>query len=95
MTRDQAVKARQAEGVQVKGLQYTLQHKCAVYSEENWWHHKPVIPELPGSEQANATSRALPYFKIDAPELVEQYVKAFEKLWAHRNNVGKIALVST
>jgi dTDP-4-amino-4,6-dideoxygalactose transaminase len=90
MTRDQAVEALKAEGVQVSGLQYTLQHKCPVYSEENWWHHKPVIPELPGSEQANATSLALPYFKIEAAELVEQYIKAFEKVWAHRNEVSKI-----
>jgi hypothetical protein len=24
------------------------------------------------------------------PELVEQYVKAFEKVWAHRDSLGKV-----
>ena len=32
---------------------------------------------------------ALPYFTSEVPELVEQYAKAFEKVWAHRGEVGK------
>jgi dTDP-4-amino-4,6-dideoxygalactose transaminase len=87
MSRDQAVKALKAEGVRADALQYTLQHKLPLYAEDNWWHHKPVIPQLPGSEQANATSIALPYFTAEAPELVDQYIKAFEKVWAHRDEL--------
>jgi len=87
MTREAAVKALAAEGVRASALSYTLQHKLALYTEDEWWHHKPVIPELPGSDKANATALALPYFTTDAPELVEQYVKAFEKVWAHRKEL--------
>jgi hypothetical protein len=47
-----------------------------------------MIPELPGSEQANATAVSLPYFVTDVPELVDQYAKAFEKVWAHRRSIG-------
>lgn len=89
MSRDAAVKALQAEGVNVSGLSYTLQHKLPLYAEDEWWHHKPIIPELPGSEQANATSVALPYFTNEVPELVDQYIKAFEKVWAQRSTIGR------
>jgi len=88
MTRDAAVKALKAEGVRADGLHYTLQHDLPVYREAGWWHHLPTIPDLPGSVQANATSIALPYFTSEAPELVEQYVKAFEKVWAHRKELS-------
>jgi len=89
MTRSQAVKALVAEGVRTSNTTYRLQHKCALYSEAKWWHHAPVIPELPGSEQANATAMGLPYFTSQVPELCDQYVKAFEKVWAHRKELGK------
>jgi len=87
MTREAAVKALAAEGVRASALSYTLQHKLALYAEDEWWHHKPVIPDLPGSEKANATALALPYFTTEVPELVEQYIKAFEKVWAHRKEL--------
>jgi dTDP-4-amino-4,6-dideoxygalactose transaminase len=83
-TRDKLVAALQAEGVNISGTSYTLQHELPLYAEEEWWHHKPAIPDLPGSAQANATSMGLPYFTSEAPELCDQYVKAFEKVWAHR-----------
>ena len=88
MTRDAAVKALKAEGVHVNGLHYTLQHDLPVYREAQWWHHPPVIPDLPGSVQANATSIALPFFTSPVPELCDQYVKAFEKVWAHRSELA-------
>jgi len=88
MTRDAAVKALKAEGVHADALHYTLQHDLPVYREEGWWHHLPTIPDLPGSVQGNATSIALPYFTSEAPELAEQYVKAFEKVWAHRKELS-------
>jgi len=88
MSRQACVKALQAEGVHAGAFEYRLQHKCALYAEASLWHHKPVIPELPGSEQVNATAIRLPYFTAYAPELVDQYVKAFEKVWAHRRELA-------
>lgn len=90
MTRDQAVKALAAEGVRTSSFSYRLQHKLPLYSEAQWWHHLPTIPELPNSDKANTTAIPLPYFTSDQPELVEQYVKAFEKVWAHRAEIGKL-----
>jgi dTDP-4-amino-4,6-dideoxygalactose transaminase len=90
MSRDAAVKALKAEGVPVDAYSYRLQHKCALYKEAKWWHHLPVIPELPGSEQANATAIRLPYFTSEVPELVEECARAFEKVWAHRSQLGNV-----
>lgn len=87
MSRDMCIKALQAEGVSVAPCEYTLQHKLPVYRQAQWWHHLPQIPELPNSDRANATSIALPYFTSERPELIEQYVKAFEKVWAHRKEL--------
>ncbi len=84
VSRDAVVNALKAEGVNADALSYRLQHKQPMYTEAEWWHHLPEIPELPGSDAANATSIALPYFTKDVPEMVEQYIKAFEKVWAHR-----------
>jgi dTDP-4-amino-4,6-dideoxygalactose transaminase len=88
MTRAAAVKALQAEGVKASALEYRLQHKLPLYTEPEWWHHKPIIPDLPGSDKANATALSLPYFTADVPEVVEQYVKAFQKVWAHRKELA-------
>jgi dTDP-4-amino-4,6-dideoxygalactose transaminase len=88
MTRDACLKALQAEGVRASGSAYPLQHKMPLYAERSWWHHPPRIPELPGSEQANATGISLPVFTSEQPELVEQYVRAFEKVWAHRKRLS-------
>jgi len=90
MSRQACVKALQAEGVQAGAVSYTLQHKLPLYREAGWWHHLPAIPELPGSEQANATAIGLPYFTSPVPEVIEQYVKAFEKVWAHRRQLAKV-----
>ncbi|HOC73401.1 MAG TPA: aminotransferase class I/II-fold pyridoxal phosphate-dependent enzyme [Candidatus Hydrogenedentes bacterium] len=81
------VKALAAEGVNASAHYYTLQHELAVYREPEWWHHLPVIPELPGSAAANNTGIALPYFTREMPELVDQYITAFEKVWAHRKEL--------
>ena len=88
MSRAKAVEALKAEGVNASALGYTLQHKLPLYTEPQWWHHLPVIPDLPGSDQANATAIALPYFTMEVPELVDQYIKGFEKVWAHRKELA-------
>ena len=42
---------------------------------------------MPGCEEVRRTGIQLPYFPVEAPELVDQYVKAFEKVWAHRKSI--------
>jgi perosamine synthetase len=89
-SRENAIKALRAEGVRVSGSPYPEQHKFALYHEEKWWNHKPVVPEsLPGTEQVNSTSLNLPLIYEKAPELIDQYAKAFEKVWAHRDQLSK------
>jgi dTDP-4-amino-4,6-dideoxygalactose transaminase len=92
-TRNQVMKALQAEGVKFGGFAggYPEQHKFHLYSEAKWWHHPIKVPAvLPGTAQVNATALHLPLFYEDVPELDEQYVKAFEKVWANKDNVAKI-----
>jgi perosamine synthetase len=88
MSREACVKALRAEGVQASRYGYRLQHECALYSEADWWHHAPVIPDLPGSKEANDTAFRMPFFTSQAPDLVDQYVRAFEKVWAHRKELS-------
>lgn len=88
VSRQAVVDALRAEGVRADALAYRLQHEQPLYKDAEWWHHAPVIPELPGSAAANATSVALPYFTTDAPEMVEGYIRAFEKVWAHRKDLA-------
>ncbi len=90
-SRDALLKVLIAEGVEAEIWIYPEQHKLKIYSESKWWHHKPQIPtSMPGSEQVNARHITLPFMYEDAPELMEQYVKAFEKIWAHRAELAKI-----
>jgi dTDP-4-amino-4,6-dideoxygalactose transaminase len=88
--RDQLVKALQAEGVRATTWIYPEQHKLNIYQEAKWWHHPVVIPDLPGTTQVNATHLFLPLMHGEAPELIEQYAKAFEKVWANKADVAKL-----
>ncbi len=88
LSRDALVKALQAEGVRASAHRYPLQHKMPLYQDAAYWHHKPTIPELPGSEEANRIMIGLPYFTSPVPELVEQYAQAFEKVWANRKKIA-------
>jgi len=84
------LKALKAEGVPVSTWDYPEQHKLKIYSEAKWWHHKPQIPDsMPGNTQVNSTHFFLPLLHGEVPELVDQYVKAFEKVWAHRAALAK------
>jgi dTDP-4-amino-4,6-dideoxygalactose transaminase len=87
MTRAALLKALQAEGVSASSGEYPEQHKYTIYSEEKWWHHKPIIPDLPGTAEVNRSCIYLPLWYEDVPELVEQYVQAFEKIWAQRDKL--------
>ncbi len=85
------LKALQAEGVRASSGEYPEQHKFRIYSEAKWWHHPPRIPEvLPGCAEVNRTCIYLPLFYGDEPELIDQYVKAFEKVWAHRSELARV-----
>ncbi len=84
------LKALQAEGTRASIWDYPEQHKLTIYSEEKWWHHKPNVPaSLPGTTQVNKTHIFLPVFYEEAQEVNEQYAKAFEKVWAHRQELAK------
>lgn len=86
------LKALAAEGVKASSGDYPCQHKYTVYSEAKWWHHPPQVPStLPGSEQVNSTAINLALFNIEVPELVEQYAAAFEKVWAHKDELAKMS----
>ncbi len=89
-TREALVKALKAEGVDVNFWDYPEQHKLKIYSEAKWWAHAPKIPaSMPGNAYINANHIFLPIFYGEAPELTEQYVKAFQKVWAHRSELAK------
>jgi len=90
MSRETVVKALKAEGVGIGNLNYSISHRDAAFNEPEWWHHAPVIPDkLPGLEETLRTGISLPRFTKPVPELIDQYVQAFEKVWAHRAELGK------
>jgi dTDP-4-amino-4,6-dideoxygalactose transaminase len=90
-SRDTLIKALKEEGVQARFWDYPEQHKLKIYSEAKWWHHPPHIPEsMPGDTYVNANHIFLPVFYGEAPEIIEQYVKAFQKVWAHRAELAKL-----
>jgi perosamine synthetase len=82
------LKALKAEGVQAAAGDYDEQHRYKLYSESKWWHHPVVIPQdLRGTTQVNKQAMRLPIFHDEASELIDQYAKAFEKVWAHRSTL--------
>jgi dTDP-4-amino-4,6-dideoxygalactose transaminase len=92
MSRAAAVKALKAEGVDVSEYSWTLLHTYPVFAEGKWWRQMPVLPDpnsVPGCDEANRTAILMPYWTSDQPELVEQYTKAFEKVWAHHEELAK------
>ena len=90
-SRDTLTKALQAEGVRVSVWNYPEQHKLKIYSEAKWWHHPPTIPSsMPGNEYVNKNHIFLPLLYDEAAELIDQYVRAFEKVWAHRGELATV-----
>lgn len=89
MTRATAVRSLKAEGVAASTWEYPENHKYTIYSEPQWWHHPINVPKvLHGCEQVNSRAINLPLFRRDAPEMVDQYIAAFEKVWAHRKELA-------
>ncbi len=90
MTRDACVKALRAEGVSAgaAGAQFLCNNP--VFHEAEWWHHMPVIADkFPGASEVDKRGISLPFFTKEMPELNEQYINAFEKVWANRKEVAK------
>lgn len=87
-SRKAMVNALKAEGVMVSSGDYPEQHKNVMYQEEKWWHHKPVIQDLPGTSKVNATAVNVGLMRTEVPELIDEYTKAFEKVWAHRKDLA-------
>ncbi len=82
------LKALRAEGVSASSGDYPEQHKLAVYAEAKWWHHPVEVPaSLPGTEQVNRNAVNLPLLRDEAPEVIDMYAAAFEKVWAHRGDL--------
>jgi dTDP-4-amino-4,6-dideoxygalactose transaminase len=89
-SRDALVKALKAEGVNASFWDYPEQHKLKIYSEAKWWNHPPTIPQsMPGNAYINGNHLFLPLIYGEAPDLIAQYVQAFEKVWAHRTELAK------
>jgi perosamine synthetase len=80
--------ALKAEGVSITTGEYVGQHRNPLYTEEKWWHHKPVVTELPNMDRVNATMISVGLMRTEVPELVDQYIHAFEKVWAHRRELA-------
>jgi dTDP-4-amino-4,6-dideoxygalactose transaminase len=88
-SREALAKALKAEGVHVSTWVYPEQHKLTIYSEPQWWHHPPVIPtSMPGNDFINNQHIFLPLLYGEADEVIDQYVKAFQKIWAHRSELA-------
>ena len=90
LSRETLLKVLKAEGVNVNFWDYPEQHMLNIYSEAKWWHHAPEIPtSMPGDAHVNANHLFLPVFYGNAPELIAQYGKAFQKVWSHRAKLAK------
>ena len=90
ISRDIFIKALNAEGVSVRTAGAQFLAKNPIFHEAEWWHHMPVIADkFPGVEDRERRGLSLPYFTKEMPELNAQYIKAFEKVWAHRNELAK------
>jgi perosamine synthetase len=88
MSRDACVKALKAEGVAAGAAGAQFLCKNPIFHEAEWWHHLPVMADrFPGAEEVDKRGISLPFFTKEVPELNEQYIKAFEKVWAHRKEL--------
>jgi len=96
-SREMFLKALNAEGVQARtsSAQFLAKSsaqflaKNPLYHEAEWWHHMPLIADnFPGVEDRERRGFLVPYFTKEMPELTEQYIKAFQKVWAHRKSLA-------
>ena len=89
MSREACVKALRAEGVHAGATSAQFLCNDPIFHEAKWWHHLPVIADkFPGAKEVDKGGISLAFFTKEMPELTEQYVTAFEKVWAHRKELG-------
>jgi dTDP-4-amino-4,6-dideoxygalactose transaminase len=89
VSRDMFLKALNAEGVQARASGAQFLARNPLYHEAEWWHHMPIIADrYPGVEDREKRGFQVPYFTKEMPELTEQYIKAFQKVWAHRKSLA-------
>jgi perosamine synthetase len=87
-SREAFVKALSAEGVSIRTSGAQFLAKNPMFHEAEWWHHMPVIADnFAGVEDREKRGLQLPYFTKEMPELTDQYIKAFQKVWAQRKSL--------
>ncbi|MCC7519724.1 MAG: DegT/DnrJ/EryC1/StrS family aminotransferase [Verrucomicrobiae bacterium] len=82
------IEALQAEGARVTDERYPLQHRQEVYQRAEFW--PAGLPEpgsLPVCEDLHGRILQLPNFATCEESVVDQYLAAFEKAWAHLRTV--------
>ncbi len=45
---------------------------------------------MPGNKEINSTHIFMPLLSGEAPELIDQQARAFEKIWAHRSELAAL-----
>lgn len=87
-SRENFIKALNAEGVTARASGAQFLAKNALYHEPEWWHHLPIIADsYPGVEDREKRGFQVPFVTKEMPELTDQYIKAFQKVWAHRKEL--------
>lgn len=78
------IEALLAEGARVTDERYPLQHRQEVYQRADFWPALPATSiSLPVSESLHDSILQLPTFATCDEAIVDQYIAAFEKVWAN------------
>lgn len=73
-----------AEGARVAHERYPLQHEQPVYRRSEFWTRPPEPPaSLPACEEIIPKIIQLPTFATCKERVVDEYIAAFEKVWAN------------
>jgi dTDP-4-amino-4,6-dideoxygalactose transaminase len=95
------IAALQAEGCQVSAPRYPLVHQQPIFTEGHWksiarldglpgWTPSAYDPgALPRTQSYNGSLLKLPSFPNADRDLLDQYVRAFEKVLSHADQIAK------
>ncbi|MDH5763489.1 MAG: DegT/DnrJ/EryC1/StrS family aminotransferase [Nitrospinota bacterium] len=99
LPRDVLIEALRAEGCQVSVPRYPLLHQQPLFTEGAWRSIARLGPEvtppeydpnaLPGTQSANEALIKLPSFPNADREILDQYIRAFEKVIAGAGDILK------
>jgi dTDP-4-amino-4,6-dideoxygalactose transaminase len=82
--KSKVIEALEAEGARVTDERYPLQHRQEVYARAEFWLvPPPASAPLPVSEKLQEAILQLPNFAACEERIVDEYIAAFEKVWAH------------